>query len=233
MTNGKVRSTNCWWRWMVLHRYRYHRTGCVNRPDVLDSPAPGRAVLTARSRSTNPTWWAGKPSSKVHLKPIKISRPSIFTNWPNRRPVLPALISPMSDYRSGADRCRKGGMPLKWKISGCRRSRDWRSGKEEQNYFSEERKIIAYHEAGHAICGWYLEHAYPLLKVTLCAPWYGGLVMRSIRPKTKYLYNTDQLLDQICMTLGGRASKTSSSTKISTAQNEETCNRLPASPMPW
>jgi cell division protease FtsH len=85
----------------------------------------------------------------------------------------------------------------------------------------EEKKIIAYHEAGHAVCGWYLEHAYPLLKVTIVPRGVAALGYAQYTPKEQYLYNTDQLLDQICMTLGGRASEEIFFKKISTgAQND-------------
>ncbi|MGB3005096.1 MAG: AAA family ATPase, partial [Chitinophagaceae bacterium] len=85
----------------------------------------------------------------------------------------------------------------------------------------EEKKIIAFHEAGHAICGWYLEHAYPLLKVTIVPRGTAALGYAQYTPKEQYLYNTDQLNDQICMTLGGRASEDIFFGKISTgAQND-------------
>lgn len=85
----------------------------------------------------------------------------------------------------------------------------------------EEKKIIAYHEAGHAICGWYLEHAYPLLKVTIVPRGVAALGYAQYTPKEQYLYNTDQLFDQICMSLGGRASEELNFNKISTgAQND-------------
>jgi len=85
----------------------------------------------------------------------------------------------------------------------------------------EEKRIIAYHEAGHAICGWFLEHAYPLLKVTIVPRGTAALGYAQYTPKEQYLYNTDQLNDQICMTLGGRASEEIFFHKISTgAQND-------------
>jgi AFG3 family protein len=85
----------------------------------------------------------------------------------------------------------------------------------------EEKKIIAYHESGHAVCGWFLEHAYPLLKVTIVPRGVAALGYAQYTPKEQYLYNTDQLFDQICMTLGGRASEELNFGKISTgAQND-------------
>jgi cell division protease FtsH len=85
----------------------------------------------------------------------------------------------------------------------------------------DEKRIIAYHEAGHAVCGWFLEHAYPLLKVTIVPRGVAALGYAQYTPKEQYLYNTDQLFDQICMTLGGRASEELNFGKISTgAQND-------------
>ena len=85
----------------------------------------------------------------------------------------------------------------------------------------EEKEIIAYHEAGHAICGWYLEHAYPLLKVTVVPRGSAALGYAQYTPKEQYLYNTDQLMDQICMTLGGRASEDIFFGKISTGASND------------
>ena len=85
----------------------------------------------------------------------------------------------------------------------------------------EEKEIIAYHEAGHAICGWYLEHAYPLLKVTIVPRGTAALGYAQYTPKEQYLYNTDQLNDQICMTLGGRASEDIFFGKISTGASND------------
>lgn len=85
----------------------------------------------------------------------------------------------------------------------------------------EEKKIIAYHEAGHAVCGWFLEHAYPLLKVTIVPRGVAALGYAQYTPKEQYLYNTEQLMDQMCMTLGGRAAEEIFFGKISTgAQND-------------
>lgn len=85
----------------------------------------------------------------------------------------------------------------------------------------EEKEIIAYHEAGHAICGWFLEHAYPLLKVTIVPRGTAALGYAQYTPKEQYLYNTDQLMDQICMTLGGRAAEEIFFHKISTGASND------------
>ncbi|KAF9538944.1 AAA ATPase afg3 [Mortierella hygrophila] len=71
----------------------------------------------------------------------------------------------------------------------------------------EEKKTVAYHEAGHAVAGWYLEHADPLLKVSIIPRGVGALGYAQYLPKDQYLYSTHQLMDRMCMTLGGRVSE--------------------------
>ncbi|XP_054012710.1 AFG3-like protein 2 [Hylaeus anthracinus] len=70
----------------------------------------------------------------------------------------------------------------------------------------EEKKTVAYHEAGHAVAGWFLEHADPLLKVSII-PRGKGLGYAQYLPREQYLYTKEQLFDRMCMTLGGRVSE--------------------------
>ena len=79
----------------------------------------------------------------------------------------------------------------------------------------EEKKAIAYHEAGHATVSWLLEHAAPLVKVTIVprgrslgAAWY--------LPEERQIVRTDQIQDEMCAALGGRASEEITFGKIST-----------------
>lgn len=83
-----------------------------------------------------------------------------------------------------------------------------------------EKEVIAYHEAGHAVCGWFLEHASPLVKVTI-VPRNDKLGFAQYLPKEEYITRTEQLLDRICMAYGGRAAETIVFGKVSTgAQND-------------
>jgi cell division protease FtsH len=85
----------------------------------------------------------------------------------------------------------------------------------------EEKKIVAYHEAGHAVAGWFLEHADPLVKVSIVPRGVAALGYAQYLPKEQYLYRTEQLFDAMCMTLGGRAAEEVIFGKISTgAQND-------------
>ena len=84
----------------------------------------------------------------------------------------------------------------------------------------DEKKTIAYHEAGHATISWLLEHAHPLVKVTIVprgkalgAAWY--------LPEERSITTKDQLLDEMCSALGGRAAEQLTFNKISSgAQND-------------
>lgn len=71
----------------------------------------------------------------------------------------------------------------------------------------EEKKTVAYHEAGHAICGWFFQHADPLLKVSIIPRGQGALGYAQYLPQDAYLMNTNQLMDRMAMTMGGRVSE--------------------------
>jgi cell division protease FtsH len=194
----------------------------TNRPDVLDTALlrPGR--FDRQISIDKPDVKGREHIFKVHLKPIKVSEKVDIHKLAEQTPGFAgadianvcneaALIAArkgktavdMSDFQDAVDRVI-GGLEKKNKIIS-----------------PEEKKIIAYHEAGHAICGWFLEHAYPLLKVTIVPRGTAALGYAQYTPKEQYLYNTDQLHDQICMTLGGRAAEEIFFGKISTgAQND-------------
>lgn len=194
----------------------------TNRPDVLDSALlrPGR--FDRQISIDKPDLVGREAIFKVHLQPIKVSKTLDVHKLAEQTPGFAgadianvcneaALIAArknkeavdMQDFQDAVDRVI-GGLEKKNKIIS-----------------PEEKKIIAYHEAGHAICGWFLEHAYPLLKVTIVPRGTAALGYAQYTPKEQYLYNTDQLSDQICMTLGGRASEEIFFKKISTgAQND-------------
>ena len=80
----------------------------------------------------------------------------------------------------------------------------------------EEKKIVAYHEAGHAVAGWFLEHADPLVKVSIVPRGIAALGYAQYLPKEQFLHNTEQMMDEMCMTLGGRAAEQLVFGKIST-----------------
>jgi cell division protease FtsH len=154
---------------------------------------------------------------KVHLGPIKIAdNLDIFK-----------LAEQTSGF-AGADIanvCNEAALIAARKGKDCVEFIDFQDaidrvigGLEKKNKIisPEEKEVIAYHEAGHAICGWFLEHAYPLLKVTIVPRGTAALGYAQYTPKEQYLYTIEQLMDQICMTLGGRAAEDIFFGKIST-----------------
>lgn len=84
----------------------------------------------------------------------------------------------------------------------------------------DEKKTVAYHEAGHAVAGWFLEHADPLLKVSII-PRGKGLGYAQYLPKDQYLYTKEQLFDRMCMTLGGRVSEEIFFQRITTGAQDD------------
>merc|ERR1719412_2257340 len=84
----------------------------------------------------------------------------------------------------------------------------------------EEKRTVAYHEAGHAVTGWFLQYADPLLKVSII-PRGKGLGYAQYLPKEAYLYSTEQLYDQMCMTLGGRAAEMIFFNRITTGAQDD------------
>ncbi|XP_039163347.1 ATP-dependent zinc metalloprotease FTSH 10, mitochondrial [Eucalyptus grandis] len=84
-----------------------------------------------------------------------------------------------------------------------------------------ERRTVAYHESGHAVAGWFLEHTEPLLKVTIVPRGTAALGFAQYVPNENLLMTKEQLFDMTCMTLGGRAAEQVLLGKISTgAQND-------------
>eukprot|EP01063_Lacrimia_lanifica_P024180 TRINITY_DN32144_c0_g1_i1.p1 TRINITY_DN32144_c0_g1~~TRINITY_DN32144_c0_g1_i1.p1 ORF type:complete len:981 (+),score=419.58 TRINITY_DN32144_c0_g1_i1:65-2944(+) len=70
-----------------------------------------------------------------------------------------------------------------------------------------EKRAVAYHEAGHAIVGWFLEHCDPLMKISIVPRGSAALGYAQYLPSEKQMRTYQQILDSMCMTLGGRASE--------------------------
>lgn len=194
----------------------------TNRPDILDNALlrPGR--FDRQIGIDRPDLKGREAIFKVHLKNIKTSKEIVPMTLAEMTPGFAgadianvcneaALIAArrdkkavdMSDFNDALDRVI-GGLEKKNKIIA-----------------PHEKEIIAYHEAGHAICGWYLEHASPLVKVTIVPRGIGTLGYAQYLPKEEYITRTEQLKDRICMTLGGRAAEKIIFDKISTGAQSD------------
>jgi len=194
----------------------------TNRPDVLDSALlrPGR--FDRQVSIDKPDLNGREQIFKVHLKPVKLA-PGVdakklsaqtpgfagaeIANVCNEAALIAARKNKeavdMQDFQDAIDRVI-GGLEKKNKIIS-----------------PEEKRIVAYHEAGHAIAGWFLEHADPLVKVSIVPRGVAALGYAQYLPKEQFLYTTEQLEDGMCMTLGGRVAEDIVFGKISTgAQND-------------
>lgn len=85
----------------------------------------------------------------------------------------------------------------------------------------EEQNIVAHHEAGHAVAGWFLEHADPLLKVTIVPRSSGALGFAQYLPKELFLRTQDQIMDIICMALAGRAAEEVFFKRVTTGASDD------------
>lgn len=191
--------------------------GATNRPDVLDSALlrPGR--FDRQIGIDKPDIRGRESIFKVHLKPIKTAKgvdpmklsaqtPGFagaeIANVCNEAALIAARNNKeavdMQDFQDAIDRVI-GGLEKKNKIIS-----------------PEEKKTVAYHESGHAVAGWFLEHADPLVKVSIVPRGLAALGYAQYLPRERFLHTTEQMMDEICMALGGRAAEEIVFGKIST-----------------
>ena len=194
----------------------------TNRPDILDSALlrPGR--FDRQISIDKPDLKGRAAIFRVHLKPLKlagdIDETKLATqtagfagaeimNVCNEAALIAARrnkeVVDVSDFQAAIDRVI-GGLEKKNKVIS-----------------DQEKQIVAYHEAGHAIAGWFLEHVDPLVKVSIVPRGVAALGYAQYLPKDQYLYTTEQMVNMMCMTLGGRVAEDIIFSRISTgAQND-------------
>lgn len=198
----------------------------TNRPDVLD-PAllrPGR--FDRHVVIDKPDIKGRAEIFKVHLKPLKVAS-NLDIN------VLAHKLASFTPGFAGADIhnvCNEAALLAA------------RNGKEEvveldfeaaierviagiekksRVLSPEERTTVAYHEAGHAVAGWFLRFAEPLLKVSIIPRGSSALGYAQYLPKDQFLYSKSQLLDRMCMALGGRVSEQMFFASITTGAQDD------------
>ncbi|KAL9715925.1 AAA ATPase afg3 [Leucoagaricus gongylophorus] len=186
----------------------------TNRPDVLD-PAlmrPGR--FDRHIAIDRPDVSGRKGIFMVHLRPLKLE-PDLQKDFEALSQKL-AVLTPGFSGADIANVCNEAALHAARKGSESVNSVDFDTAiervivgleKKSRVLSPEEKKTVAYHEAGHAICGWFLEHADPLLKVSIIPRGVGALGYAQYLPPDRYLLSTPQMMDRICMTLGGRVSE--------------------------
>ena len=188
----------------------------TNRADVLDSALMRAGRFDRQIYVDMPDLNERKEIFEVHLKPIKLE-PNLDVDF----------LSKQTPGFSGADianLCNEAALIAARNGKKKVEKQDFLDavdriigGLEKKNKIitMEEKKAIAFHEAGHATISWLLEFAHPLVKVTIVprgqslgAAWY--------LPDERSITTTEQLLDQMCSALGGRAAEEITFGKIST-----------------
>ena len=193
----------------------------TNRADILDRALMRAGRFDRQIHVELPDLNEREEIFNVHLKPIKLSPE-----------VEPAFLAKQTPGFSGADIanvCNESALIAARKNKDIVDKQDFLDavdrivgGLEKKNKIIsvDEKRRIAYHEAGHATISWLLEHAHPLVKVTIVprgkalgAAWY--------LPEERSITTKDQLLDEMCSALGGRAAEQISFNSISSgAQND-------------
>jgi cell division protease FtsH len=188
----------------------------TNRADVLDSALLRAGRFDRQIYVDLPNINERKEIFEVHIKPLKLAEDvkieflaqqtpgfsgADIANMCNEAALIAARHGKKAihhqDFLDAVDRI-VGGLEKKNKV-----------------ITPKEKEVIAYHEAGHATVSWMLEHAAPLVKVTIVprgqslgAAWY--------LPAERLIVQTEQMLDEMCATLGGRAAEKVIFNKIST-----------------
>ncbi|KAH3667132.1 hypothetical protein OGAPHI_002781 [Ogataea philodendri] len=184
----------------------------TNRADVLDSALlrPGR--FDRKVYLDNPELSGRKEIFAVHLRSLKLKDDVDLEDLKGR-------LATMTPGFSGADIancCNEAALIAARHGEAFVDVHDFEQAierviagleKKSKLLSPDEKRIVAYHEAGHAICGWFLEYADPLLKVSIVPRGQGALGYAQYLPPDIYLYSTQKLLDRMTMTLGGRVSE--------------------------
>tara|TARA_Y200000002_G_C22677993_1_gene662886 strand:+ start:796 stop:2958 length:2163 start_codon:yes stop_codon:yes gene_type:complete len=195
----------------------------TNRPDILDSALlrPGR--FDRQVLIDKPDLNGRVEVLKVHVKKLKLSRSIDLRVLASQTPGFAGAELANLCNEAALIAARRGkksvGMvdfqdSIEKVIAGLERKNKLIS--------PEERKIVAYHEAGHAIVGWFLEYTDPVLKVSIVPRGLAALGYTLQTPlEDRFLMTTEELNEKICALLGGRIAEQIIFGKISTgAQND-------------
>jgi AFG3 family protein len=186
----------------------------TNRADVLDNALkrPGRfdrqiAIGLADIKGR-------KDIFMVHLKPLKLADASEGALLRTAQKL--ATLTPGMSGADIANICNEAALIAARYQKSAIELVDFEAAierviggieKKTKRLSAKEKRIVAYHEAGHAIVGWYLEHADPLLKVSIVPRGSAALGYAQLQVKDQYLLTAEQLRDRICMALGGRVAE--------------------------
>ncbi|GMR48129.1 hypothetical protein PMAYCL1PPCAC_18324 [Pristionchus mayeri] len=196
----------------------------TNRPDILDKALLRRGRFDRHITIDLPTLSERKEMFELYLKKIKSD--FLPTEYSGR-------LAEMTPSFSGADIANVvNESALRAAAMSAKRVNKKHleyaldrviAGPEKKSrvLVEEEREVVAFHEAGHALVGWMLEHTDALLKVTIIPRTSATLGFAQYSPKDKKLYSKEELFERMCMMLGGRVAESVKFNRITTGAEDD------------
>ncbi|XP_034048034.1 paraplegin [Thalassophryne amazonica] len=196
----------------------------TNRADILDGALmrPGR--LDRHIFIDLPTLQERKEIFEQHLKILKLTQPANFYS------LRLAELTPGFSGADIANICNEAALhaareghksihtfnfeyAVERVIAG--------SVKKSKILSKEEQRVVAFHESGHALVGWLLEHTEAVMKVSIAPRTNAALGFAQILPRDQYLFTKEQLFERMCMALGGRAAEAITFNKVTTGAQDD------------
>ncbi|KAF0043109.1 hypothetical protein F2P81_004446 [Scophthalmus maximus] len=196
----------------------------TNRADILDNALmrPGR--LDRHIFIDLPTLQERKEIYEQHLKILKLTQPADFYS------LRLAELTPGFSGADIANICNEAALhaareghksidtfnfeyAVERVIAG--------SVKKSKILCKEEQRVVAFHESGHALVGWLLEHTEAVLKVSIAPRTNAALGFAQILPREQFLFTKEQLFERMCMALGGRAAEAITFNKVTTGAQDD------------
>nr|XP_046245608.1 paraplegin isoform X2 [Scatophagus argus] len=196
----------------------------TNRADILDNALmrPGR--LDRHIFIDLPTLQERKEIFEQHLKILKLTQPAKFYS------LRLAELTPGFSGADIANICNEAALhaareghksidtfnfeyAVERVIAG--------SAKKSKILSKEEQRVVAFHESGHALVGWLLEHTEAVMKVSIAPRTNAALGFAQILPRDQYLFTKEQLFERMCMALGGRTAEAITFNKVTTGAQDD------------
>jgi AFG3 family protein len=197
----------------------------TNRKDILDSALTRAGRFDRTIELTLPDLEGRTEILKVHLGPLKLNAEQSTEEYARR-------IASLTPGFTGADLsnlCNEAAINAARSNKESVDRTDFENASERviggfeksKRLNDKERSIVAHHEAGHAVSGWFLEGADPVLKVSILPRSKGALGFAQFLPSETSLYNKEELLDKICAILGGRVAEEMFFGKVTTGAQDD------------
>nr|DBA16920.1 TPA: hypothetical protein GDO54_002447 [Pyxicephalus adspersus] len=196
----------------------------TNRADVLDNALmrPGR--LDRHIFIDLPTLQERREIFEQHLKSLKLTQPGTFYSQ---------RLAELTPGFSGADIaniCNEAALHAAREGHQSVHTSNFEYAverviagtvKKSKIMSKEERRVVAYHESGHALVGWLLENTEAVMKVSIAPRTNAALGFAQILPREQYLFTKEQLFERMCMALGGRVAEVITFNKATTGAQDD------------